>query len=369
MGGTLRLLGLVTLAVCGFMGLSCAPARPQQVAAPVSAPIPSPWEKVDTRALSAPASAESSVAALAAYLTEGLPSEEEKVRALFRWVTAHIQYDLEGLRAGDYGDLSPEGVLKSRRAVCEGYAGLFEALVEEAGFEVATIKGFAKGVGFVAGDPVPADFNHAWNAVKTEAGWKLLDCTWGAGALDEQGKYVEGFDPFYFFTPPEQFIFSHYPQDPTWQLLPSPMSKAEFEALPQVKPAFFSCGLAFVGPPMGLVTVREPPVVLSLMVPADVALKISLLKGEQPVGDGHVRTAREGDHAVVEALLPEPGTYLLRLFVAKGLQASQLDWAMDLRVAAEVGSGARTFKPAEKKGSRKANSSSGSESGVSIRGE
>ena len=354
-----RALGPFLLAACALTGLSCAMAPSRQVSEPPPPP-PSPWEMADARALSTPPSAEDSIGSLSTYLTEGLPSDELRVRALFRWVAGHIRYDLQGFRAGDYGDLSPDGVLRRRRAVCEGYSGLFQALVESAGIEVATIKGFAKGVGFAAGDPVPATFNHAWNAVKVGGGWRLLDCTWAAGALDDQGRYVEGFDPFYFFTPPEQFIFSHYPENPSWQMLPSPITRAEFEALPQVKPAFFTCGLAFVEQPKRLLAVREPPVLLPLTIPSDVSVRAFLMRGETPLGEGYVRTTREGDRALVEALLPEPVAYVLRLFVAKGQKASQLDWAMDLVVTAQNGSGATTFKPGPgKKGTGKMGAPSG----------
>jgi transglutaminase/protease-like cytokinesis protein 3 len=289
------------------------------------------------------------VRTLAGYLTEGLPSDEEKVRAIYRWMTEHIQYDLNGLRTSDYGDLTPDGVLRSRSAVCEGYSGLFESLVKAAGFEVEVVTGFAKGLGFSAGDAVPAGFNHAWNAVKVKGEWKLLDCTWGAGALNERGEYVKGFEPFYFFTPPEQFIYSHLPSDPKWQLLPEPFSRIAFEELPQVKPAFFLCGLRFLGSPQANIRAQGPLVSVPLLIPKDTNMVATLLSGEYPAVNGGVRFLSGPEGEAVQILAPEPGTYTLRLFAAKGLSATQVDWAADLRITAERGGGGKSFAELDKK--------------------
>jgi len=336
----------VALGVTAFLA-GCAVSQPPARLKPL--PPPSPWAEADRRAIQAPESEAASVSALATYLTVGLPSDEEKVRAIYRWMTEHIRYDLEGFRSSDFGDLSPEGVLRRRSAVCEGYSGLFESLVKAAGFEVAVISGFAKGLGFTAGDAVPAGVNHAWNAVKVKGEWKLLDCTWGAGALNERGEYVRGFEPFYFFTPPEQFIYSHFPNDSRWQLLAAPLSRRTFEALPQVKPAFFLCGLSFPGSPEAHIRAPGPLVAVPLLIPKDTNLVATLLRGESRVEGGGVRFLTGSEGEAVQILAPEPGSYTLRLFAAKGLCAIQVDWAADLLITVEDGSGGKTFADLEKK--------------------
>jgi hypothetical protein len=343
-----RILRVVAALAVLILALGCAVARPVAEAPAPVAP-PSPWEEADRRAIQAPEAEAKSVGTLAAYLTEGLPSDEEKVRAIYRWMTEHIRYDVIGLRTSDYGDLSPDGVLQRRSAVCEGYSGLFESLVKAAGFEVAVINGFAKGLGFSAGDAVPAGFNHAWNAVKVRGEWKLLDCTWGAGALNVQGVYARGFEPFYFFTPPEQFIYSHFPSDPKWQLLAEPISRQAFEALPQIKPAFFLCGLRFLGAPQAHILAEGPLVAVPLVIPKDTNMVATLLSGEYPAVNGGARFLIGPAGDAVQILAPAPGTYTLRLFAAKGLSATQVDWAADLRITVERGSGGKTFADLEKK--------------------
>jgi hypothetical protein len=338
----------VLLVVTLLAGCAGRPHAPEPVSDAVSraapAPPPSPWAEADRRGVEAPDDAARSVASLAAYLTEGLPTEEMRIRSIYRWMTAHIRYDLQGLRSANYGDLTPDAVLERRSAVCEGYSGLFESLVKAAGFEVAVVSGFAKGVGYAAGAPLTTSFHHAWNAVKVRGEWKLLDCTWGAGALNERGEYVQAFDAFYFFTPPEQFIYSHFPNEPRWQLLPEPITRQSFKDLAMLKPAFFTCGLGASRSLAGHLRAAGPELLLPVRVPDGVSAKATVLRGEEPVGDGFFEFVPGPQGREMKVLLPAPGTYTVRLFAAPGPTAPLLDWAADLLVTVQVGSGGKTFE-------------------------
>src|ERR1035437_7151231 len=75
------------------------------------APAQNHFAAIDAYADAAPASAERSVPTLAAYLAHGGPDDLTRTRAVYRWVTRHIDYDALGFRTGNYGDLSGEGVL------------------------------------------------------------------------------------------------------------------------------------------------------------------------------------------------------------------------------------------------------------------
>jgi hypothetical protein len=46
-------------------------------------------------------------------------------------------------------------------------------------------------------------------------------------------------DEYYFMPAPSQLIYTHFPDDPAWQLLERPLTLDEFENLVPVKPAFF----------------------------------------------------------------------------------------------------------------------------------
>lgn len=149
-----------------------------------------------------PRSVETAVAKLAAELTDPAESELEKARAIYRWITKNIAYDVQGFHSGNHGDLSPAGVLTSRKTVCMGYANLFEALAEAAGLEAGILIGWCKGYGFTIG-VFDETFLHAWNAVKINNQWRLVDTTWGAGYI-EGHSFIPRFTEYYFLTPPGQ---------------------------------------------------------------------------------------------------------------------------------------------------------------------
>ena len=198
---------------------------------------------IDAHALAAPADAEKSLEALALYLTGNLPSDKEKVRAIYRWVADRIEYDVESYLTGKFSKMDASQVLEKRQSVCDGFATLFAELARKAGLDVKTIVGFARG--YVSQGKQRFDHpNHAWNAMKLNGEWRMIDVTWGAGYVQE-GKYKKALSEAFFLAPPEQFVFSHLPQEDDWQLQRTPrLSQKDFEALPDVRTTFFNNGIS-----------------------------------------------------------------------------------------------------------------------------
>lgn len=201
------------------------------------------FSKIDAHAKEAPTKATCSISSLSDYLAKEAKSDTEKARTIFSWITHNIAYDTKAYFSGRYGDLSAEGVLRSRASVCSGYAALFKSLADAMGLEAVVIHGFAKGYGYTPSDGVPEEWNHAWNAVKINGAWKLIDATWGAGYLRsrEEG-FVRQVQPFYFFTEAKNFIYDHYPKETRWQLLDSPISKEAYFSLLSFEPEFYALG-------------------------------------------------------------------------------------------------------------------------------
>ncbi|MBN2031030.1 hypothetical protein JW824_12400 [bacterium] len=269
---------------------------------------------IDRHALRAPQSVRHSVERLAAYLTEPCRNDLEKVRSIYRWITENISYDVEGYRSGNYGDLSPESVLSSGSAVCSGYTGLFGMLADASGIEVIEISGWAKGIGYEAGDPILGPTNHAWNAVKIGDGWYLIDSTWGAGSSDGI-RFVRQFEEHYFLTPPEQFIFDHLPEDPSWQLLEYPLSESQFVHLPHVKSHFFRNGLEIVSHFQSVVE-TDHQISIALQTSLDLSLSARLIRNGQSLDQSLTFTQRtENSQYQINALFPAPSDYILRIFV------------------------------------------------------
>lgn len=171
-----------------------------------------------------PPDAAQNVRTLSAYLVGTAHTPTSKARRIYRWITQNINYDVPAVRGSKPASVyEPQQVLQRRQTVCEGYARLFQALAQEAGLEAKVVSGKThRSISDSAG-------GHAWNAVRLDGNWTLLDCTWGAG-------YVKGDDYFraptdyYFGLDPKVMVASHFPSDETWQLLETPISQAEFEA-------------------------------------------------------------------------------------------------------------------------------------------
>lgn len=191
-----------------------------------------PYDAIDSHALDAPREAESSVERLADYLVRPARGEEEKARAIYRWMTDRVEYDVSG-------NAAPDSALFSRKGLCSGYARLFETLARAAGLEAVTVKGRAKGYGYSPGGPTIA---HEWNAVRINGTWRMVDSTWGAGYVRD-GRFVREFSERYFLASPEELAFSHFPDQDSWQLQAHKLTLREFEKLPLPGPAFFNLGI------------------------------------------------------------------------------------------------------------------------------
>ena len=296
------------------------------------------YEEIDAHALAAPASAEVSVSSLAAYLIEPAANDRERARAIFRWICENIDYDLGSYFTGRLGSTNSTDVLKSRSSVCSGYSDLFSALAREAGLETVEIRGYGKGYSYRPGQRFSGPYNHAWNAVKINGSWYLMDPTWGAGYLGRDGKYHRWFDDHYFMTSPDEFIFDHLPEEESWQLLPEPLSKAEFEDLVYVESDFFNLGLVVMERNGSIAAGGE--VNLSVYAPKDVVMMAGL-ESEAGVLEGRTLCQREGMRYEIRARFPEAGSYALRVYAKKrddpGVYKSVMQYNINASSGAENG--------------------------------
>ncbi|CAG8560557.1 4048_t:CDS:2 [Paraglomus occultum] len=169
-----------------------------------------------------------------------------QLRAIYTWIAENISYDANAFFSGKPGSQNADDVMKKGTAVCDGYAELFKALAEEAGLNVRKITGKAKGAGYKPGDDLEtSQLEHAWIGVCLDGEYLLIDPTWGAGTLNGR-TFNRHFDPFYFLASPQQFIYSHLPDDENEQYLSPPVTQELFIKLPFVKPPFFRSGLMLV---------------------------------------------------------------------------------------------------------------------------
>ena len=145
---------------------------------------------------------------LAEQLAAAANTDAEKAKVIWDWITDNISYDVESYFAGTTGATSAEDTLANGSSVCAGYANLYKALADKLGLQSEVVNGYAKGYSYTEGYVFP-DTNHAWNAVRIDGTWHLLDSTWGAGYVDNAHNFVKRLDTGWYLTDPEHFIFSH----------------------------------------------------------------------------------------------------------------------------------------------------------------
>jgi transglutaminase/protease-like cytokinesis protein 3 len=269
------------------------------------------YEEVDSYALNAPESATRSIANLSRYLTAPFTQDHEKARAIFCWIAHNISYDVEGFFSGSTSSSDTRDVLQSRSSVCAGYSSLFGELGRAAGLDVETVNGYAKGFSYQPGDPIGGTSNHAWNAVRLGGTWKLIDCTWGAGSVDNAHAFIKNYEPYFFCTNPEEFVYRHLPDNPRWQLLQRPVSRNEFQNLPFVFPAFFQLGIV-AQERYGAVLNIQGESTLRFSMPQDVRCMADLETGGRKM-EGTVFPQRSGTITAIRVLPPSAGTFLLNL--------------------------------------------------------
>jgi transglutaminase/protease-like cytokinesis protein 3 len=171
-----------------------------------------------------------SVHALADYLSKGPHKNNlEKAWLIYVWITENIAYDGEGRRHRNYGATDAESVLAKGKSVCNGYAELFSQLAARLKIECMKICGYAKGIGYEQGTQLK-DQNHAWNMIKcSDFWWQYVDATWGAGYLNSEFQFIKRFQPYYFLTPADILIETHF--CPSFPLHKKNITLSEFERL------------------------------------------------------------------------------------------------------------------------------------------
>lgn len=178
-------------------------------------------------------------------------SNDNKVRALYSWLSQNIGYDStnDTFNINNYRILyfnkadrerqkrrrklkRLEKVFETKKAVCIDYSEIFMEVCHKLEIQAKVVLGYSKTI--YNYDSKDVQFkNHAWNVVKINNKWQLIDITWASVSVNEKFKHYYN---YYYFTNPKEFIFTHFPVQPKWQLLKSTITKDTFFK----KPLFFT---------------------------------------------------------------------------------------------------------------------------------
>lgn len=192
------------------------------------------YKKVDS-IVSVYPSKYSSVLKLSKKISSDFSNDFERVRAIYTWITNNIVYDIT-----EYGKYNFEystniefekkerkhnkklasRVLSKGKAVCEGYAILFNTICKNLNIKSKIVSGSSKTLTKDIGKRYYSD--HAWNIVIIDDKKYLIDTTWGAENRNREVNY------FYFLTEPKLFIKDHYPNYYENALLNRKIEKEDF---------------------------------------------------------------------------------------------------------------------------------------------
>lgn len=184
-------------------------------------------KKLDERVLSIKNEESKNIYTLSKALTDGLQTDLEKIYVIHKWVTTNISYDaktyfakdvknttLYGYNTSDLGHAN--AALEKRLAVCDGYSELILQLGLASNLRVEKISGYVNDSYF---GKKKEDTYHAWNAVKIDGTWYLMDATWDAGSVGENKLFTKNVGDYsYFLIDPGLFKKTHTPVLKKWLL-------------------------------------------------------------------------------------------------------------------------------------------------------
>lgn len=161
---------------------------------------------------------------MATHITANCSTKLTQAEAIYKWLCSNISYDVE------HKIHTADECWDQRKGVCQAYCELFCRLAEPLGIKCTIIPGVTKD----SGGNISED-GHAWLFVEVEGGGILIDPTWGAGGVKDGVFIASDKDMSWFGIDPYWLIFTHHPEDSTYQFVDSLISRETFATLPHIK--------------------------------------------------------------------------------------------------------------------------------------
>lgn len=278
---------------------------------------------------------------LVRFLVAGGRDGFHNVKILHDWIADNIAYDVEAYFSDDEIQSSGPNTLKQRRGVCYGYGSLMEEMCDLAGIPCRTISGYGRGYSFATKRRADTDEeNHAWNAVYVDGGWHLVDVTWDAGHVDGRS-YKKEYCTTYLFMEPGNFVYTHLPQEPRWQLLAAPLSAEQFKELPYLRGVFFDHGLR-LGTKLSRVTRAGESVQFLIRFSREADMMAKLLAADDQELTRRTLVQREDRSCRVFVTFPDASRYRLKLYCRPLGDTESMDLVAELDFESNSGI-TRTF--------------------------
>ncbi|WP_299012211.1 transglutaminase domain-containing protein [uncultured Polaribacter sp.] len=173
---------------------------------------------------------------LAKKIEKDFSTNKEKARAAFIWLANNINYDLEEYynpknrrysfryrneterlqKIQEAKEKIVNIAFKTKKGICEQYAQAYKKICDLLEIEATVISGNVRNSANEIGI-IKNKTNHAWNAVKIDNKWLLLDATWAAGSIIN-GKWIKSYNNYFYNIPKEKIFKTHLPEESIWIL-------------------------------------------------------------------------------------------------------------------------------------------------------
>jgi len=142
------------------------------------------------------------VTRLSSSLTNPQMTNQEKLKAIYQWVTENISYDYAAYQEQKY-ELKPASlIIQEKKGMCRDYSFVVASLARAAGLEAKVVFGQARN------SKNGPSFYHAWNEVNLNGKWVSLDSTWDAGYV-KNGRFISAPQEKYLNLSESEFAKTH----------------------------------------------------------------------------------------------------------------------------------------------------------------
>jgi transglutaminase/protease-like cytokinesis protein 3 len=197
------------------------------------------------------------------FIRTNFDSDSARLRASFIWITENIAYDVKAYLKEDPSAGRIDYALKKKKAICGGYSLLLKYFCDAFNIENSIVHGFGRtGKRGVVLNQRNLRPNHAWNAVKINGTWRLIDATWASGFSSEPEeekdmKFTKRFDETYYFTPAEKMILNHFPVQNRFQLNRPIVSEMAFKNQTMFLSGYLRDSISKVIPDSSIIRVKK----------------------------------------------------------------------------------------------------------------
>jgi len=168
---------------------------------------------------------------VARLIGDSCKSELEQVYTIYTYIAGSYKYDLNRLKLIYKREIKRElylsEVIKKKKGVCGDFANLFATLCDSLDIGCYRVSGYSRNFNLL--HPVRKNYyNHAWNVVRVDGNWYVLDVTFGMQHFTKKKFDKERIDYDFLFTNPVKFGIIHLPADPAFQLVNRERSYKDF---------------------------------------------------------------------------------------------------------------------------------------------